>query len=197
MATRPASTVAVLNRPADGESLTDTVNGLDGDEGTQGSSEGTDTDSGEDATTAQRAPKRNLDEAPDDEVVGITIRVPNGFRKLLAKTALDQKTSVPQMLAQMAAEAFEYTLPTPERAPRIKKYDTPEQRKEAQKTDQRRQRLVAQKVLEAVEKGIVQVDMQAVLAEVDAELKSRAESDAAKAATATAAASATTAGEAS
>lgn len=167
------SNAAVLNRPLteDVDSLNGTGTGTDAYTGTTndgGESEG------ESEVAATKAPKRNLDDAPDDEVVGITMRVPNAFRKLLAKTAVDQKTSVPQMLAQMAAEAFNYTLPEPERAPRLKKYDSPEERKKAQVKDQQRQRLIARKALEAVEKGNLQVDMVALMAEVDAELAANA-----------------------
>lgn len=184
------SNTAVLNRP-----LTEDVDALNGTgdidtgeqdtgtDGTQGSAEGA-SGEGAEAASASKAPKRNLDDAPDDEVVGITIRVPNGFRKQMAKTALEQKTSVPQMLAQMAAEAFDYKLPTPERAPRLKKYDSPEDRKNAQKRDQQRSRLVARKVLESVEKGIINVDMPALLAEVDAELAAKAAEAASAAASA-------------
>lgn len=189
---KPNGNVAVLNRP-----LTDDVDavngtgaaegadtgddGAEGTEGTQASTEGA-------TSTAAAAPRRNLDEAPDDEMVGITLRVPNGFRKLLAKAATEQKpaVSVPQMLATMAAEAFNYTLPKPERAPRLKRYDTPEDRKKAQQHDQQRQRLIARKVMESVENGILNVDMPELLAQVDAELKAKADQAAAAKAVATA-----------
>jgi hypothetical protein len=166
MAERKASDTAVLNRP-----LTDDVDALNGT-GTNGTGEA----GGEsgDSVSASKAPKRNLDEAPDDEVVGITVRVPNALRKKVATMAVEQKTSSPQLLAAMIAEAFDFTLPKPERAPRLKKYDTPEDRKNAQKRDQQRSRLVARKVLESVEKGVINVDMTALLAEVDSELAANA-----------------------
>jgi hypothetical protein len=191
MAERKASDTAVLNRP-----LTEDVDDMNGTGSTNGTNEagagetGTDgtqgsTESGaEAAATASKAPKRNLDNAPDDEIVGITVRVPNALRKKIGATALEQKTSSPQLLATMIAEAFDYKLPTPERAPRLKRYDSPEDRKNAQKRDQQRSRLVARKVLESVEKGVINVDMTALLAEVDAELAANA----AKAAEAAAAA---------
>jgi hypothetical protein len=164
MAERKASDTAVLNRP-----LTDDVDALNGT-GTNGTGE---TEASE-GVSASKAPKRNLDEAPDDEVVGITVRVPNALRKKIGTMAVEQKTSSPQLLAAMIAEAFDFTLPKPERAPRLKKYDTPEDRKNAQKRDQQRSRLVARKVLESVEKGVINVDMTALLAEVDSELAANA-----------------------
>lgn len=186
-----SNNVAVLDRPAGGETLADLA-GQSTDTDVSNTDTGASTgeqQTGEGAsgeTASAKAPKRNLDDAPDDEIIGITLRVPNGFRKQLAKTAVEQNTSVPQMLAQMAAEAFSYTLPKPERAPRIKKYDTPEQRKEAQKSEQAKQRLVARKVLEAVEKGIIQVNMADIMKEVETELAAKAAKDAEAAATAAA-----------
>lgn len=165
MAERKASDTAVLNRP-----LTDDVDALNGT-GTNGTGE---TGGESEGVSANKAPKRNLDEAPDDEVVGITVRVPNALRKKIGTMAVEQKTSSPQLLAAMIAEAFDFTLPKPERAPRLKKYDTPEDRKNAQKRDQQRSRLVARKVLESVEKGVINVDMTALLAEVDSELAANA-----------------------
>jgi hypothetical protein len=165
MAERKASDTAVLNRP-----LTDDVDALNGT-GANGTGEAGE---GEATASASKAPKRNLDEAPDDEVVGITVRVPNALRKKIGAMAVEQKTSSPQLLAAMIAEAFDFTLPKPERAPRLKKYDTPEDRKNAQKRDQQRSRLVARKVLESVEKGVINVDMTALLAEVDSELAANA-----------------------
>jgi hypothetical protein len=165
MAERKASDTAVLNRP-----LTDDVDALNGT-GTNGTGE---TGGESEGVSASKAPKRNLDEAPDDEVVGITVRVPNALRKKIGAMAVEQKTSSPQLLAAMIAEAFDFTLPKPERAPRLKKYDTPEDRKNAQKRDQQRSRLVARKVLESVEKGVINVDMTALLAEVDSELAANA-----------------------
>jgi hypothetical protein len=165
MAERKASDTAVLNRP-----LTDDVDALNGT-GTNGTGE---TGGESEGVSASKAPKRNLDEAPDDEVVGITVRVPNALRKKIGTMAVEQKTSSPQLLAAMIAEAFDFTLPKPERAPRLKKYDTPEDRKNAQKRDQQRSRLVARKVLESVEKGVINVDMTALLAEVDSELAANA-----------------------
>lgn len=143
------------------------------------------------ADTATKAPKRNLDDAPDDEIVGVTVRVPNLLRKKIAETAVAQNTSVPQLLAHMVAEAYSFVLPAPERAPRTKKYDSPEERKNAQKRDQQRQRLLARKVLDAVEKGIINVDTAALIAEVDAELDASAAKAAEATATATASADAT------
>jgi hypothetical protein len=165
MAERKASDTAVLNRP-----LTDDVDALNGT-GTNGTGE---TGGESEGVSVSKAPKRNLDEAPDDEVVGITVRVPNALRKKIGAMAVEQKTSSPQLLAAMIAEAFDFTLPKPERAPRLKKYDTPEDRKNAQKRDQQRSRLVARKVLESVEKGVINVDMTALLAEVDSELAANA-----------------------
>jgi hypothetical protein len=160
--------VDALNGTGAGDTDTDTQNGTGEGASTQASAEG------EASATATKTPKRNLDDAPDDEIVGITVRVPNALRKKIGATALEQKTSSPQLLATMIAEAFDFTLPTPERAPRLKKYDSPEDRKNAQKRDQQRSRLVARKVLESVEKGVINVDMTALLAEVDAELAANA-----------------------
>lgn len=146
--------VAVLDRPV-GD-----VKPEDADTSTE--------DDTEDEKPAPRAAKRNSDDLPDDEVISLNVRVPNGLRKAIAITAQDRQTSVPQLIAEMLSDAYSYALPKPTRAPRTKKYANKEERLAAQKAQQAKNRAITKAILAAVEEGKIDMDIEALLAEMQA-----------------------------
>jgi hypothetical protein len=177
---------AVLDRPV-GDAPAGDAPSVNGSEGAQGAVGAAADPNSEQAAAAKKA-KRNPDELGPDEIVGINVRLPNALRMKLGDTAKEQNTSIPQLIAQMLATAYEFELPKPSRPPRTKKYNSPEERKAAQKEAQQKQRDITRALLAAVEAGKIQgVDVEALVAEFKAE---QAKKDAAEgAATAGAAAS--------
>lgn len=136
-------------------------------------------------TEAAKKVKRNPDEMGPDEVIGINVRIPNALRKLLADTAVKQSTSVPQLVATMLAQAYEFTLPKPARAPRIKKYENKEQRLAAQKAAQQKQRMQTKALLRLVEQGKIDVNLDELVAQMEAEQAANAPEQATETAGAT------------
>lgn len=115
-----------------------------------------------------------------NDLVGVMIRVPFALRQQIEKTADEQtpKVSVPQIVTRMIADAYQYTLPEAARKSRAK-YDSEEEKKAAQKATRDKQRLTVQAVLRAVEQGKISVDLEALIAELQAK---EAAEEAAKAA---------------
>lgn len=159
--------VAVLNRPVgeDGELPATNSNG------TEGAATGT--------GTRRARVKRDVDQMGPNEMISLNVRVPNALRLQLASTATEQSTSVPQLVAQMLATAYNFELPKPQRAARIKKYASAEERKAAQKADQQRKRMVTKAILRAVEQGTLPgLDIDAMVAQIAEEEAKKAASGA-------------------
>lgn len=165
--------VAVLNRPIGDIAGTDTdsANGVATDDGMHPASDEASGTSG-----GTRKAKRNSDELPDSDIISLNVRVPNGLRKQIAVTAVEQQTSVPQLVANMLANAYSYELPTPARAPRIKKYGSKEERLAAQKATQQRKRDVTKAILAAIESGKLDLDVDALMAEMQTDTATEAAS---------------------
>jgi len=115
---------------------------------------------------AVRRARRDPDTLADTDMISLNVRVPNGLRKQLASTAVEQSTTVPQLVAQMLAGAYGYELPKSTRAPRTKKYANKEERIQAQKAAQQKNRQITRAILAAVEEGKIDVDIEALLAEM-------------------------------
>lgn len=146
-------TMAVMDRPAE---LDETVtNGTDGGQDAQ-----------QVVADAVKRQRRNPDDLPDNEVVSVNIRFPNALRKRLAETAVEQQTSIPQLIVSMVAEAYGFELPKTTRAPRIKKYASKEDRIAAQKAKQQRDRQVSRAILQAIEEGKLDVDIETLLSDL-------------------------------
>lgn len=160
------------------------TNGVQGGEGTSvgGAAEGT---SGEqqaanEVAEAAKKVKRNPDELPDDEVVGINIRIPNALRKLIAADGLkaSPQVSVPQLVASMLASAYSFELPKPARPARLKKYASKEERLAAQKREQQRARNVTKAVLKLVEEGKLEgINIDELVAQIEAEQQAKAKAE--------------------
>lgn len=153
--------MAILDRPVD-----DTL-GEQSDNGAYAASE-SGTESGGAGQSTGRRTKRNPDDLADGDMISLNVRVPNGLRKLLAGTAVEQETSVTQLVAQMLAGAYSYELPKTTRAPRTKKYANKEERIAAQKAAQQKNRQITRAILAAVEEGKLDVDIEALLADMAA-----------------------------
>lgn len=151
--------MAVLDRPFGAGVDDDSQNGA----GTENDAQATTQTSG-----TKRAPKRSADERGDSEMISLNVRVPNALRKQIAETAVTQNTSVPQLIAQMLADAYTFELPKSTRAPRTKKYASKEDRIAAQKAQQQKNRQITRAILQAVEDGKLDVDIDALLAEMQA-----------------------------
>lgn len=169
--------VAVLNRPVGDE------NGPSADMGA--STNGTEGATGEAPSGETAAPepvkrtrvKRDVDQMGPEEVISLNVRVPNALRLKIAETAKEKNTSVPQLVSEMLATAYEFELPKPKRAARVKKYDSPEERKAAQKKAQAHQRMVTKAILRAVEQGTIPgLDVDALVAQIQAEETAKAAS---------------------
>lgn len=167
---------AVLDR----ETLDTSANGTEGTpEGAEatGAQDGaTGAGEGEQSTAAASTARVRRDPAQmgPEEIISLNVRIPNALRAMVAKTAEEQQTSVPQLVATMLASAYSFELPKPARPARIKKYSSPEERKQAQKDQQAKQRLITKAVLRAVEQGTLNLDVDALIAEIKAEETAKA-----------------------
>lgn len=155
------SGVAVLNRDAATPPTSDTNNGTS-------TSTGPSTPAAATPAAGTRKPKRNLDDMGPNEAISINVRIPNGLRMKMAETATQQNTSVPQLVAQMLAQAYTYELPKSTRPPRIKKYANAQERIAAQKAAQAKQRTITRALLKAVEEGKINVDVDSLVAQFTA-----------------------------
>lgn len=118
--------------------------------------------------------KRDPSAMGPEEIISLNVRIPNALRSLVAKTAEEQQTSVPQLVANMLASAYAFELPKPARTARVKKYANPEERKQAAKDAQAKQRAITRAVLKAVEEGKVNLDIDALVAQLKADEEAKA-----------------------
>ncbi len=105
-----------------------------------------------------------------DDLVGVMIRVPFALRQMVEQTADEQtpKVSVPQIVVRMIADAYGYKLPEAARKSRAK-YANEEDKKAAIKAARDKQRNTVKAVLLAVEQGKIQgIDLDALVAELQA-----------------------------
>lgn len=152
MPRREGENMAVLDRPVTSENGTDAAD-----------------EAQETAQAVVKRARRDPDALGDEEIVGINLRMPNALRKQMASTAEEQNTSVPQLILSMLANAYNFTLPTPTRAPRVKKYANKEERIQAQKETQQHKRLVTRAILDAIEAGKIDLDIDALVADLKAQ----------------------------
>jgi hypothetical protein len=150
--------MAVLDRPATDAA---TENG-------QTDAGASDTSGEAAAAEAVKRVRRDPDQMGDEEIVGINIRMPNALRKQMAATAEEENTSVPQLILSMLAQAYSFTLPEA-KPKRVKKYASKEERLQAQKDAQQHKRLVTRAILEAIEAGKINVDIDALVADLQAQ----------------------------
>lgn len=141
-------------------------------------------DAGEAPSTAKRT--RTPKEYGPNDIVGVMIRVPNPLRLMIEKTATEQSVSVPQIISRMIADAYGYALPEAAKKTRAK-YASDEDRKKAQKETSDKKRAQVRALLAAVESGQIQVDVDALVAEMQAKQEAEAKAKAAADATNTSA----------
>lgn len=156
VATLEAPSSASTNGTAAGE-------GNEGETGASAASEG--------ATPAKvKKEKRKPEDIGPKEIISLNVRVPNELRAMVAKSALERETSVPQLVAEMLAEAFEYKLPETARPARVIRPGlTPEQRKQENKKKAEKARNTTQAILAAAKSGLLgDIDIDALVAEYTA-----------------------------
>lgn len=141
-------------------------------------------------TKRKRTPRPHSDDP--NELFGVTIRVPQALKDQLDKTAKEQDIGTPQLVIRMLADAYTYTLPeAAKKTRRTQRYATEEEKKQAQRAAQAAQRNRVKALLAAVESGQINVDIDALVAEMAAKQAAAA----AEAASASANAGAEGAGE--
>lgn len=163
MPRRDESSTPVLDRPVEGQAQTQDGESVNGTEnvGTEAGTPGAGTPA---QAVAARKAKRNPDELGPEEIISINVRMPNALRMQVAGTAVEQSTSVPQLITSMIADAYGFTLPETAKPKTRKKYASKEERMQAQKAAQQAQRVKTRAILDAIEEGKLNVDMDALLA---------------------------------
>jgi hypothetical protein len=116
---------------------------------------------------------------------GITVRVPQELKNKLDESAKAQDTSTPQFILRGLAGWYEYKLPeAAKKTRRVQKYATEAEKKQAQRDSQAASRLRVRALLAAVEDGKIDVDIDALVADLKAKQEAAAAEDAATAAAA-------------
>jgi hypothetical protein len=114
---------------------------------------------------------------------GITVRVPQELKNKLDESAKAQDTSTPQFILRGLAGWYEYKLPeAAKKTRRVQKYATEAEKKQAQRDSQAASRLRVRALLAAVEDGKIDVDIDALVADLKAKQEAAAAEDAATAA---------------